>query len=332
MRLARNTLPTANRRLSTTANRTPSPLSAAVNILLHVQLSEDDERSFPAASPTSATPAASTTSTTVVGAVWDIARRCDAPALRAWLSANAGLFTHGGERVAALVGEGADLIHEQVCMLQASHRAALRSETGVEMWRFDQRADEAVMVPAGCPHQVRNLRPCIKAAVDFVSPESISQVLARAMRLRALGLAAAAAPPRARAAPAGQPAAAAARGAGSQQQGAGEPQQLDELFAAAAGRPLQQPAASEQRSAGGSKAEEPDPASLEHADKLQARKVLVWGAVRAWRALQLLLNAATAGGHKAGGGGGWEAPREEGGEGAGGPRAKRRRRMQVVGA
>lgn len=89
--------------------------------------------------------------------------------------------------------------------------------------------------------QVRNLRPCIKAAVDFVSPESISQVLSRAARLRALGLAA---------------------------------------------RSAAQPAAP-----GGEEEDEAaaHPADRRHADKLQSQKVLVWGAVRAWRALQLLL-------------------------------------------
>ena len=28
----------------------------------------------------------------------------------------------------------------------------------------------AVFIPAGCPHQVRNLQACLKVAVDFVSP------------------------------------------------------------------------------------------------------------------------------------------------------------------
>jgi lysine-specific demethylase 3 len=29
---------------------------------------------------------------------------------------------------------------------------------GVEPWTFEQRLGEAVFIPAGCPHQVRNLK------------------------------------------------------------------------------------------------------------------------------------------------------------------------------
>lgn len=48
-------------------------------------------------------------------------------------------------------------------MLTAKHRAALKAECGVEHWHFEQYPGEAMFIPAGCPHQVRNLRPCIKA-------------------------------------------------------------------------------------------------------------------------------------------------------------------------
>lgn len=50
----------------------------------------------------------------------------------------------------------------QTFMLTAKHRAALKAEYGVEPWHFEQYPGEAVFIPAGCPHQVRNLRPCIK--------------------------------------------------------------------------------------------------------------------------------------------------------------------------
>lgn len=46
--------------------------------------------------------------------------------------------------------------------LNDKHRAALKTEYGVEAWHFEQYEGEAVFIPAGCPHQVRNLRPCIK--------------------------------------------------------------------------------------------------------------------------------------------------------------------------
>ena len=39
--------------------------------------------------------------------------------------------------------------------LTAKHRAMLKEEYGVESWHFEQHQDEAVFIPAGCPHQVR---------------------------------------------------------------------------------------------------------------------------------------------------------------------------------
>lgn len=78
---------------------------------------------------------------------------------------------------------------------------------GVEPWTFTQRLGEAVFIPAGCPHQVRNLKvlchslffyffyllfncllphllccriyvqSCTKVAADFVSPENIHECL-----------------------------------------------------------------------------------------------------------------------------------------------------------
>jgi hypothetical protein len=86
-----------------TLPRRPPP--AAVNVLLHVQLPEPPPPA-PGAPPPPRPRA--------VGAIWDVARRCDAGALRAWLSANTRLFKHGGQSVSELVPEGADLIHEQV--------------------------------------------------------------------------------------------------------------------------------------------------------------------------------------------------------------------------
>jgi hypothetical protein len=47
-------------------------------------------------------------------------------------------------------------------MLQEGHRAGLLADTQVEGWHFEQYEGEVVFIPAGCPHQVRNLRPCTK--------------------------------------------------------------------------------------------------------------------------------------------------------------------------
>jgi hypothetical protein len=44
---------------------------------------------------------------------------------------------------------------------QADHLADLEAE-GIHIWHFEQHELEAVYIPGGCPHDVRNLRPCIK--------------------------------------------------------------------------------------------------------------------------------------------------------------------------
>ena len=88
--------------------------------------------------------------------------------------------------------------------------------SGVEPWTFEQKLGEAVFIPAGCPHQVRNLKvkyllthsinfiksfdcfcssnhhnpktlqSCIKVAVDFVSPENIRECLRLTKEFRQL--------------------------------------------------------------------------------------------------------------------------------------------------
>lgn len=45
---------------------------------------------------------------------------------------------------------------------------------------------DAVFVPAGAPHQVRNLHNCIKVAEDFVSPENVSHCFHLTQEFRAL--------------------------------------------------------------------------------------------------------------------------------------------------
>ncbi|KAI9330901.1 hypothetical protein DFJ73DRAFT_648202, partial [Zopfochytrium polystomum] len=106
-----------------------------------------------------------------VAAVWDI--------YPAWASNTIREFLR---RVAAEQAalRGLDLkicdpVHDQYFYLDASMRRRLWTECGVRGWRIMQRVGDAVFVPAGCAHQVRNYVSCVKVAADFVSPENLRE-------------------------------------------------------------------------------------------------------------------------------------------------------------
>ena len=66
----------------------------------------------------------------------------------------------------------------QCFYLTTEDKEALKAECGIEAYTFEQKLSDAVYIPAGCPHQVRNIQSCIKVALDFVSPESMTMCLA----------------------------------------------------------------------------------------------------------------------------------------------------------
>ncbi|KAG8382465.1 hypothetical protein BUALT_Bualt05G0080100 [Buddleja alternifolia] len=108
------------------------------------------------------------------GALWDIFPRQDVPKLEEYLRRHHKEFRHTHGCPVELV---AHPIHDQSLYLTSYHKAKLKEEFGIEPWTFVQNLGEAVFIPAGCPHQVRNLKSCIKVALDFVSPENIGECI-----------------------------------------------------------------------------------------------------------------------------------------------------------
>ncbi|GFP84407.1 lysine-specific demethylase jmj25 [Phtheirospermum japonicum] len=104
------------------------------------------------------------------GALWDIFRQQDVPKLEEYLRRHFKEFRH---IYGNLLPEVVHPIHDQTIYLTAEHKNRLKEEYGIEPWTFVQKLGDAVFIPAGCPHQVRNLKSCIKVALDFVSPENV---------------------------------------------------------------------------------------------------------------------------------------------------------------
>ncbi|KAM7480947.1 hypothetical protein LguiB_005530 [Lonicera macranthoides] len=100
------------------------------------------------------------------GAVWDVFRRVDVPKLEQYLKKHYKEFRH----------THCHQIEQKGSVLNV----------GIEPWTFVQKLGDAILIPAGCPHQVRNLKSCIKVALDFVSPENVNECIRLTEEFRVL--------------------------------------------------------------------------------------------------------------------------------------------------
>ncbi|KAH9284951.1 Lysine-specific demethylase 3A-A [Echinococcus granulosus] len=128
------------------------------------------------------------------GAVWHIFKPCDTPVLREYLTkvhklssgpAHRGGSGGGGDAGSAKNSSAAgahgntvgDVIHDQRIYLSEEQLEDLKVETGIKPYTVLQFPGDAVFIPSGSVHQVRNLANCINVSSDFISPEHILQCL-----------------------------------------------------------------------------------------------------------------------------------------------------------
>jgi len=150
-------------------------MSDAVNLIVYVGIPEDGDkqehyqagiRAVDEAGCDLATRNRVRQKGTVVGALWHIFHPRDADKIRDFLNK---VSLEKGQKLEP----HNDPIHDQSVYLDGQLRQRLFDEYAVVGYAYPQCEGDTIFIPAGAPHQVRNIHNCIKVAEDFVSPENL---------------------------------------------------------------------------------------------------------------------------------------------------------------
>ncbi|RDX81127.1 Lysine-specific demethylase JMJ25, partial [Mucuna pruriens] len=107
------------------------------------------------------------------GARWDVFRRQDVPKLLEYLKRHSDEFSYTSEHHEKMVHP----ILDQSFFLDNTHKMRLKEEFKIEPWTFEQHVGEAVIIPSGCPYQIRNPKCCVHVELEFVSPENVTECI-----------------------------------------------------------------------------------------------------------------------------------------------------------
>ncbi|KAE8664499.1 Lysine-specific demethylase 3B, putative isoform 3 [Hibiscus syriacus] len=116
------------------------------------------------------------------GAEWDVFRRQDVPKLMEYLKKYSNEFDHTFDFQKHVVHP----ILDQNFFLDACHKRRLKEEYEIEPWTFEQHVGEAIIIPAGCPYQIRNVKSCVNVVLEFISPENMTKCIQLIDELRLL--------------------------------------------------------------------------------------------------------------------------------------------------
>ncbi|KAI3795782.1 hypothetical protein L1987_38441 [Smallanthus sonchifolius] len=106
----------------------------------------------------------------ICGAHWDIFRREDVPMLLKYLRKYS-------DKLSRSHGSPKKVVHplfDEVFYLNDFHKMRLKEEFNVDALSFKQNIGEAVIIPAGCPYQMKKIKSCVNVVYEFLSPESAS--------------------------------------------------------------------------------------------------------------------------------------------------------------
>lgn len=116
------------------------------------------------------------------GAQWDVFRREDVPKLEEYFRRYSAEFMQP-------CGSQKHVVHpilDQCYFLDEYHKLRLKEEFEIEPWTFEQHVGEAVLIPAGCPYQIRNPKSSVNVILHFISPESAAECIHLIDELRLL--------------------------------------------------------------------------------------------------------------------------------------------------
>ncbi|KAI3800334.1 hypothetical protein L1987_28424 [Smallanthus sonchifolius] len=116
------------------------------------------------------------------GAQWDVFRREDVEKLVEFLRKYSSELNSSYCSPKKVVHP----ILDEIFYLDAFQKKYLKEEFDVEPWTFEQRIGEAVIIPAGCPYQVKKVKSCVNVVLESVSPESASMGIKLSDEIRQL--------------------------------------------------------------------------------------------------------------------------------------------------